>query len=226
MATKTSSKSKTRATARKSTSVKETKIVSADRKLPKINKTVLLSLGIIFLLGALLYTFRSLFVVASVNGETIGRAAFTRELESQSGKQVLNSLITKTIILQEARKKNISVSNKEVSDEVKKIEANLAKQGQKLDQVLVAQGLSRSTLLEQIKLRKLVEKMVGTVSVTDKEAADFAEANKASLPEGIKPEDAKNQAMQQLKQQKSNEKIQAWLEKLQKGAKIDYFIKV
>ena len=90
----------------------------------------------ILLLAGLLYAFRSLFVAAMVNGQPISRVSLVRELEKQNGKQALNSLVTKTLIYQEARKQNVSVSDDEINGEMKKIEDNLQQQGQRLDQHL------------------------------------------------------------------------------------------
>jgi len=177
------------------------------------------------LIGGLLYYFRSLFVVATVNGEPISRISMVQELEKQGGKQALNSIVTKTLVQQEARKQNVTVSQDEINAELKKIEDNLKKQGQNLEQVLQIQGLTKSGLEEQIRLQKLVEKMVGKeVKITDKEIDDYIEKNKASYPEGTDLKKERPTISEQLKQQKLSEKIQSWLEKLQKDAKIDYLV--
>lgn len=177
------------------------------------------------ILGGLLYFFRSLFVAATVNGQPISRLELVRELEKQNGKQALNTIVTKTLVQQQAKKENISVSQDEVNVELKKIEDNLKKQGQNLDQVLQIQGLTRSGLEEQIRLQKLVEKMVGKdVTVSSKEIDDYIAKNKASYPEGTDFTKERKTVQDQLRQQKLSNKIQTWLEKLQKDAKIDYLV--
>lgn len=183
---------------------------------------VLAGIAALLLLGAL-YLLRNYFIVATVNGQPITRLEYSKELERLSGKQAMNSIVTKTLILQEAKKQNVSVTNEEIDNEIKKIETNLQAQGQKLDSVLTLQGLTRESLREQISLQKLIEKMVGKdIKVTDKEIDDYITANQASLPQETKPEELRKQVSEQLRQQKLNDKVQEWLQKLQQDAKVSY----
>jgi parvulin-like peptidyl-prolyl isomerase len=200
----------------------ETKIATPKRSLPiRLKKSHMLIIGAILLTAALLFAFRSIFVAALVNGQPITRVELVRELEKQNGKQALNSLITKTLILQEARKQNVSVTQEEVDNEIKKIEGNLSTQGQKLDDVLALQGLTRDSLQEQVRIQKLVEKMVGKdIKITDKEVAAYMEQNKEVLGEATKAEDVK----QQLQQEQLSEKFQTWIQNLQKNANIMYLV--
>jgi len=175
-------------------------------------------------LAVLLYTYRSLFIAATVNGQPISRLVLVQELEKQGGKQTLSTLVTKTLIGQEAAKKNITVSQKKVDEEMKKIEASLAQQGQTLDQVLQMQGMTKQSLTDQIRTQKMVEGLVGKVSVSDKEIDAYIKANEASIPEGGTAGDVRKSVKTQLEQQKVNEKAQAMLQNLQKNAKINYFV--
>jgi foldase protein PrsA len=130
------------------------------------------------------------------------------------------------LIEQEARKANVSVSEKEIDDEVKKVEAQVQKQqGQKLDDVLTLQGMTRADLRNLIKLDKLVGKIVGReVKVSEKEVNDFIEKNREILPQDQSEDALKKMAEERLKQQKMNEKVSTWLESLQNKAKILYFV--
>lgn len=176
----------------------------------------------VILIIALLYSLRSFFVVALVNGQPVTRLEFNQELEREAGKQALNSVISKTLVLQEARKKNITVSQKETDGQIKKIESGFSKQGRKLDEELSQSGLKRSDLVEQIRMQLLVEKLLSKeISVSDKEAKDFLERNKDQLPPGTTEQNIK----EQLKQQKLRDSFQTWVDKLQKDAKITYFLK-
>jgi parvulin-like peptidyl-prolyl isomerase len=180
---------------------------------------------VIIALLALAFFFRSLFIVAIVNGQPITRLAYINELEQTAGKQAMNSLVTKTLILQEAKKNNVTVSQKEVDDQIKTIQDNLAKQGQQLDSVLALQGMTQASLREQIYLQKLVEKMVGkNITVSDKEIADYIDKNKDSLPQNTSEADLKKQVHDQLYQQKLNDKVQTWIQGLQQKAKVSYLI--
>lgn len=245
MATKKSTKPapKKKSPARKTTSAKTVKLdnsVESSKKAPTNRRSINISRrNIIILLSAilvlgLLYYFRSFFIVATVNGEPISRMTYIHEMENQigqmgmkSGTQALNTVVTKTLILQEAKKKKVTITDEEINAEFAKIEESLKGSGQTLDQALVAEGLTREDYAEQIKFQKLVEKMGGgNVSVTDKEVDEYLKQNEASLPSTTEATEAaalKAQIKEQLQQQKSSEKIQAWLQGLEKNADIKYF---
>ena len=186
-------------------------------------KYLLIGIGIVAL-AALLYTYRSLFIVATVNGTPISRLTLIQELEKQGGKQTLATLVTKTLIAQEAAKKNISVSQKQIDEELKKIEQSLSQQGQTLDQVLQLQGMTKASLIEQIRTQKMVEALVGPISVSDKEVDAYIEANQASLPQEGNAAEIKKNVKTQLQQQKVSQKAQELLANLQKNAKINYLV--
>lgn len=191
----------------------------------KINKLQALILIAILVVIGILYNFKSLFIVATVNGEPISRISIVKELEKQGGKQTLNSLITKTLVLQEAKKQNVTVSNDEVNNELKKVEDSVSKRGQKLDDVLSLQGTTRLEFIGQIRMQKMVEKMIGKdIKVTDKEIDDYMEKNKEFIQEGTDSADLRNNVKEQLNQQKLGDKFQKWLSDLQKNAKINYFV--
>lgn len=174
----------------------------------------------------LIYYFKGVFVVATVNGVPITSISFYQELQKADGKKTLNNIISKMLVAQEASKRNIKVTDSQIKSEIKKIEDSVTKQGQKLDTILVSQGMTRSDLEERIRLQKFVDQMIPSkdVNVTDAEINDYIEKNKASISEGANPNDTKAQVAQQLKQQKYDEQFQKLLDDLQKKAKIKYFI--
>ena len=185
---------------------------------------VFVSLIIIALL-VLGFLFKELFVAALVNGQPILRLTVIQELEKQGGKQALSSLVNQTLILQEAKKRNINVSQEEIDKSSKQIEDSLKKQGQNLDTALATQGLTRQDFLMQLKLRSLVEKLLaGQIKVTDKEVSDYIEKNKEFLPTDLKESEIKKGVREQLKQQKMASASQSWLANLTKNAKINYFV--
>jgi len=178
---------------------------------------VVLAIGAFFLKG--------LFVAALVNGEPITRIAILSELEKQGGKQALSSLVNQVLILQEAKKKNVQVSQAEIDAATKQIEDSLKTQGQNLDTALVQQGMTRQDLSMQLKLRNLVEKLlVDKIKVTDAEIADYIKKNKDTFPAEMKEEEIKKRVGEQLKQQKLGSASQDWIEELNKNAKINYFV--
>ena len=202
-----------------------TSVASSATRSFKVKKSYVLLVAGLVALAAFLYFFRGLFVAAVVNGQPISRLAIVKEAEKQSGKQSLNNLVRNTIIEQEARKQNVTVSEKEIDDEVKKVEESLTKQGQKLDQVLSLQGMTREDLRKLIRLDKLVGKMVGKdIKVTDKEVDEYIEKNQELLPQEQDENKLKETVREQIKQQKLNEQVRTWLSDLQNKAKVLYFV--
>ena len=188
-------------------------------------KKLLIAIGLIVALIAL-GLLKEHFVVANVNGEQISRIELIRELEKTEGKRILDSLVIQTLIRQEAKKRNVSVTDENIQGEIAKIEKNISDQGQKLDDLLAVQNLTRKQLEEQIIIQILLQKMVGeNIQVTDIEVDDYIEKNKESLPEDANMDELKIDTKEQLKQQKINGKIQELIQKLQKEAKIDYLLK-
>ncbi len=180
---------------------------------------------IVIIIAGLLFYFRGLFVAAVVNGEPITRLSLTSQMEKKDGKQMLSTLVTQTLISQEAKKRKIDVSQQEIDADIKKIETGLTGQGQTLDQAMLAQGITREDLSKDIRIQKLVEKMFAKdVKVADSEVTDYIDKNQSSIPTNLTPDDVKKQVRQQLEQQKLSANFQTWLERAQREAKINYFV--
>jgi parvulin-like peptidyl-prolyl isomerase len=185
-----------------------------------------LSTNVFFVLIALglLFAARKYFVAASVNGRYISRFTVISELEKQGGKQVLESLISKNLLFQEASKKGVKVSSDEIDAKINAIEAELKKQGQDLDTVLGYQGMTRASLTEQTKLQLILEKMLGDkTKVTDKEVAKYIAENQASLPTDKTEKELNTLVKEQLASQKLSTEAQKFLQELKASAKINYF---
>jgi foldase protein PrsA len=202
----------------------ETARTTKTRSALNVKRSYMVTAGVIFVLLALLYFTRSWFVAATVNGQPISRLAVIKELEKSGGANALNTLVTKTLIGQEARKKHVSVSNAEVDTEVKNIEKRLSGQGQKLTDALTSANMSMNDLRDQVRYQKLLEKMVGPVTVSDTEVADYMEKNKASLPQGTDASTLKAQIKESLRQQKLNDKIQPFVQNLQSQARVSKWV--
>ena len=191
----------------------------------KINMRIIVGVVVGIFIAAVLYYFKGAFVVALVNGTPISRLSVIQELEKQSGKAALESLITKQLIENEARKKNITVSNDEVSAEIKKIEDQLAKQGGSLQAILSQQGMTEDRLREQIGLQKKIEKIIADkLAVSDADVDAYIQNNKVTPAKDEKPEDMKNRIKEQLKQDKFSQEADAWVAAVKDGAKIQYFV--
>lgn len=189
--------------------------------LPVVSTKKSFILFLIVLLALVLYLTKDKYLAAMVNGEVITRYELRTELEKQFGQQSLEGLITKKLVLQEAKKQKVSVTKEDLDKKIAEIEEGLKAQNQTLDQVLAMQGLMRKDVEEQIKLQLMVEKMVGSdVQVSEEEVNSYLEENKEFLPEGMKEDELRASATDQLKQQKINTQIQDWLKKIQSEAKV------
>lgn len=179
----------------------------------------------VVIIGVLVYVFRGYFVAAMVNGEPITRLSLIRELESQYGKQALEGFVEKAVILQEMKKKNISVSDAEVQVEIKKAKDSLKAQGLTLEDALKQRNMTLPTLIDKIKIQKMIEKLFSKdLQVSDQEISTYMEKNKDSFPPTEDPKKLRESIIAQLKQQKLSAKFQTWLSDLQKKAKIQYFV--
>lgn len=185
-----------------------------------------LIIPVVIIVALLLYRFKGLVVAATVNGEPISRFAVTAELEKEGGKQVLSSLITNALVLQEASKEKVSVTDAEVNDQINKITENLKTSGQDLNTALAAQGMTKKDLEYQIRLQVLVQKMAGkgVADTTDQEALDYFNKNQSSYAKGTKFDVVKEQIKTDLKDQKANQAVTTWINNLKSKAKVVYFV--
>src|SRR4051812_34604435 len=93
-----------RATKRKTTN--STAVVSSPQKstassTPLKNTRLLLLIALLILVGLVVY-FKNLFFVATVNNQPITRMAFNSEMEKETGKKALNTLVIESLLNQEA----------------------------------------------------------------------------------------------------------------------------
>lgn len=222
-------KDKTKKTVEKNSPVEntETETTSSPKKNEPMTKSQYAMLGAAALLviAGLLFYFKGLFIAATVNGQPISRFAVISELEKQSGQKALDTMVTKKLIMQEADRKHVTVNQKELDEEAKKIEQSIQAQGQSLDQVLKMQGMTRENFNEEVRLQKLLEKMVGDVKVTDAEVEKFMSQNQQMTSENTNPDEMKKSLKESLKQEKMTQKIQTLIAELKKKAKINYFVK-
>ena len=183
---------------------------------------------VILLLLLIAFFTKGLFFAAMVNGKPVSRIGIIKDLEKRGGKQTLDSLISKELILQEASRKKIIVKKEEVDKKIKDIEKSTSKQGQKLDQLLAVQGMTKEDLGNQMEVQLILEKLLADkIKVSEKEIEAFIEKNtpteSLSTSQPINPP-TKNEARDQLRQQKLQKEAQTLVEQLKKDAKISYFV--
>lgn len=173
-----------------------------------------------------LFLGKSLLVAALVNGMPVSRLALIKELEVQGGQKVLDSLIEKSLIFQEARKQKVSVDKDTIDKEIARIEALLKDQNLTLDDALSMRGETRANLIEQIRLQKTVEAILGSkINITDEDIKAYFEKNKDLFEAKAKLEEVKDSVKEQLYQQKLSDEYSKWITELKSKANILYLLK-
>lgn len=195
-----------------------------DKKAIKIPIRTIIIIAIIIAIGVLLYIFKGLFVVATVDGSPISRLSIIQKLEKASGKSLLDSLITEKLIENEAKAKGISVSGQEVDAEIAKVSDQIKQQGGTIEEALNQQGMTMDDFKNRIVLQKKVEKLVAEkINVTDQEIEQYIKDSKVEIPKG-QEDQIKNQIKETLRGQKINTEANSMIAALKAKAKINYFI--
>jgi hypothetical protein len=191
---------------------------------PKNRKSLIIALGIV-LLAVALYFGRGLFIAATVNGQPVSRLAVITELEKQSGEAVLDNMITRILVAQEAKENNVEVTSEEIEEEVNRIKNQFKEQGQDLDALLTAQGLSQEKFRDEVRIQLLVTKILGDqAKVSDDEFNEFLSNNQGLIAEDENEATARANLKTQLEQQKLAQKYQEWIQKVKKEASIQHFV--
>jgi len=197
----------------------ETKLMPKKR----VNIVNLHLAALLLVLGLGILAYYRYGIVAMVNGKTVSRLAYIKNMEKQGGKQVLDSMVTETLILAEAQKKGIKIEQSEIDADIQKIEEQIKAQGSTLEEALSTREMTKDELVSQIRLQKMVDKMATpTAEITQAQIDEYLKANKAQLPKTATKEELNKMAKDDLTSQASNEAVGAWLENLKKDAKIIY----
>ena len=198
--------------------IKKFKALPAKRKLVVV--IAALAVLVILFLG------KSLVIAAFVNGRPISRFSVIKQLESQGGGEVLDNLIEKSLISQEAGKQGVKISTEAVDEEISRIEDILTEQNLTLDAALEARGETKASLIEQIRLQKIIEAILGDkITVSEDEEKAYFEENKDLYGEETKFEEVKDSIGEQLFQNKLSEEYTKWIEELRSKANIVYLLK-
>ncbi len=178
-------------------------------------------LAILFILG--IYGYVRYWNIATVNGTPISRLDYIKAMESQGGKQTLDSMINTTLVLNEGEAKGVKTDQKAIDGEIAKIETQLKSQNETLDSALKANGMVMADLVNQIKI-KLIETALATpkTTITQEQIDAFLTANKAMLPAGKTNEELQALAKDQLLTEAEKTAATDWLTNLRKSAKIIY----
>jgi foldase protein PrsA len=177
----------------------------------------------LILIGTVYFKF---FVAAVVNGRIIARSSVVKPLEAQGGAQVLDDLITKELIFQEAKKRKIIVTQEEINQEIENVKSLVESQGATLDEALRLQGQTKESFVELLRVQKIVEKLFEKeLKVTKTEITSYFEENKASFGEDAElTSDLQEQVRKRLRQEKLTNNFQEWVAELRQKANIKRFV--
>ena len=221
-----SSKKNTKPAAKKAVSSKKMVQTSAPKSAAAPARThKRLWQAIIFLLivGAL-WLIKDQVIVATVNGRAITRMRLIRELEQQGGSQVLDSLITQTLVEQQLDEAGIKADEDQVAAQMQEIEDLITAQGQSLDDLLAAQGLTRQDVENDVRLNLRVDQLLADrLVVSDEDVQAYFDNNRELLGEDADFDTMKEQIRAQVESEKKAEVQQDWLNEIQDQANIKYF---
>lgn len=194
--------------------------VNTPKRISKKN----IALIVIFLLVALLWKFRSSFIVAMVNGQPISRWQLNDQLVKKFGEQTLESIINERLILSAARQKGLFIKTDEIDNRTKEIETRLSGK-MSLDDALKAQGLTRDDFKRQLEIQISIEKLFEKEStISSKEIDDYISSNSQSFKSSTNPAEVRSEVNAMLRQQKINDLFEKWFTEIQKNAKVSKFL--
>ena len=180
----------------------------------------------LLIIAVLLFLGKTLFLAALVNGRPISRISLIKELEKQGGQNVLDQLVEKSLVSQEASRQGVKIDREAVEGEITRIEALLKEQNLSLDEALSMRGETKAGLYEQIELQKKVEALLAQkINLSEEEVQNYFDQNKDLFGENAQFADVKDSVRDQLYQQKLNAEYSSWIEGLRSKAKIIYLLK-
>ena len=207
----------------KSSKKKEKRIILSV-KLLKNKKKAVVFFVVLVIISLTIVLSPSLFVAALVNNKPITRLSLVRQLEKSSGQATLENLVVRELILQEAKNKGVTVTPKEIDEEIEKIKEIIESQGSTLETALGMQGQTLEDLKDNIMIQKTAEKILkDDIEVTEEELMEYFEENK-EFYEDREYADLKEEIEEQLYQQKLQAGFTELLETLKSDSDIKYLM--
>lgn len=213
---------KSKVKSQKAKVVEETPVIETSVTNPKI-KFITIGLLVLIVLAALVWKFKTLFVVAVVNNRPVTRYELEGKLMSRYGKQTLDEIVNERLVTEKAEQEKVVVTTADVDTKVAELTKMLAGQTT-LEAALTQQGLTMEEFRRQIYLQSLVEKIAEPqVQINDQEINDYIAQNKTYLTateEGA----IRQEATTALKRQKISEVFGKIFEDLKAKAKVLNFL--
>ncbi len=190
----------------------------------KFNAKTAIIIAFILILGALAYSMKSVLIAASVNGSYIWRLSVMKELEKESGKDILDALISEKLIHEEAVNKGIKVTTEEIEAEVKVLEGQIVAQGETLENLMETKNINMKDIKRRIRLQLEIKKLLDDkVVITDADITAYIKENKIVIPKGQEAT-FKAKVKDELTNQKIGIETDNLLTELRAKASVSYFV--
>jgi len=159
--------------------------------------------------------------VAIVNGERLYRKEFYSQLEETYGSTVVSSMIDEALIYQEAKKKDVEITEKDIDKELSSLEEQYGGK-EALQQILDERNIPMDRLRHQIETTLIVEKMLSKeIEITEDEMKAYYEQYKdVYFSDSADYEAASDAVKEQLKSEKVSEQAQIWIQELRDDSTI------
>lgn len=179
---------------------------------------------LVLIIGLLLLAYykKGWFVAALVNNQPITNLELQQRLNQLYKDKVLSQMINEKILEQEATKKGIVISQKEIDDKITETEKQYGGKDT-FESLLSQQGLTRAEFARQTRFQLIVEKLFEKeASPTTEEIQKFMDENK-SVPEATDEAKFRNIAEKSVRQDKLSKIFSEKFQQLKTSAKIQIF---
>ncbi|MEW6447016.1 MAG: SurA N-terminal domain-containing protein [Bacillota bacterium] len=159
--------------------------------------------------------------IAEVNGTPIRYCEFQGNLEKYYGTEVIEYLIQKTIIEQEARKRKLVVAQKEVDERFNDLLSQYPSK-EEFQNFLKRERLTVGDVREQIAVQLLAEKLVGKVELKEKDLREYYEQFRYSRYQDQPYEKVRNQVEEDYESAMRARLVPQTVQSLRKKARVTY----
>ena len=155
-------------------------------------------------------------VVGSVNDIDINESQLNEALQKQYGTEVLEQLMANEVIKQEAEKKKLTISEKDLNEEYE-IYANYYGGEDQLLESLKTYNMEKQDILNDIEIYLLTVKvMEQSITLTDEEVQAYYDENKANYlsdeDDQLPFDKVKEEVRQDLLKERIDSEYDAWLD--------------
>jgi len=168
---------------------------------------------------------RSLFIVGTVNKSPVTRWELNSKMADKYAEQSFEEIVSERLLSENLKKNNITVSEKEINDELAKIKEQYGGEEQfksALEQFGMTEAKALESIEQSIGLKKLVEAQ-GAVEISDAQVEAYFTDNKASY-EGKELTEVSAEIKDILYQQEIYSRSQEWYSGIRKEAKINSYL--